>query len=73
MDAEDWLKSVEKKLEIAQCTDHKRCFLWHTSYLELQQIGGRLTVTPTSMLRPSPEMSSRLASGLIMCPAALSN
>jgi hypothetical protein len=22
MDVEDWLKSVEKKLEIAQCTDH---------------------------------------------------
>jgi hypothetical protein len=24
MDAEDWLKSVEKKLEIGQCTDHEK-------------------------------------------------
>jgi hypothetical protein len=24
VDAEDWLKSVEKKLEIAQCTDHEK-------------------------------------------------
>jgi hypothetical protein len=24
MEAEDWLKSIEKKLEIAQCTDQER-------------------------------------------------
>jgi hypothetical protein len=24
MDAEDWLKSVEKKMEIAQCSDHSK-------------------------------------------------
>jgi hypothetical protein len=24
MDAENWLKLVEKKLEIAQCTDHEK-------------------------------------------------
>jgi hypothetical protein len=24
MDAEDWLKGVEKKLVIAQCTDHEK-------------------------------------------------
>jgi hypothetical protein len=24
MDVEDWLKSVEKKLEIAQCSDHEK-------------------------------------------------
>jgi hypothetical protein len=24
MDAKDWLKSVEKKMEIAQCTDHEK-------------------------------------------------
>jgi hypothetical protein len=30
MDAEDWLKSVEKKLEIAQCTDcEKVLFVTH--------------------------------------------
>jgi hypothetical protein len=26
MDAEDWLKGVEKKLVIAQCTDHEKVF-----------------------------------------------
>jgi hypothetical protein len=24
MDAKDWLKSVEKKLEIAQCSNHEK-------------------------------------------------
>jgi hypothetical protein len=24
MEAEDWMKSIEKKLEIAQCTDQER-------------------------------------------------
>jgi hypothetical protein len=24
MEAEDWLKSIEKKLEIAQCNDHEK-------------------------------------------------
>jgi hypothetical protein len=27
MDAEDWLKEVEKKLVIAQCTDHERVLI----------------------------------------------
>jgi hypothetical protein len=27
MDAEDWLKSIEKKLEIAQCSDRERVLL----------------------------------------------
>jgi hypothetical protein len=30
MDVEDWLKSVEKKLEIAQCSDHEKVlFMMH--------------------------------------------
>jgi hypothetical protein len=24
MDVEDWLKSIEKKLEIAQCSNHEK-------------------------------------------------
>jgi hypothetical protein len=33
MDAEDWLKGVEKKLVIAQCTDHEKVlFVVHQLY-----------------------------------------
>jgi hypothetical protein len=33
MDAEDWLKGVEKKLVIAQCTDHEKVhFTAHQLY-----------------------------------------
>jgi hypothetical protein len=38
MEAEDWLKGVEKKLVIAQCTDHEKvlCYapaLWYDNKL----------------------------------------
>jgi hypothetical protein len=38
MEAEDWLKGVEKKLVIAQCTDHEKVLLprpslWYGSKL----------------------------------------
>jgi hypothetical protein len=70
MDAKDWLKLVEKKLEIASVSTMKRFFSQHTSYLEPQQTGGRLTTTPTPMSRLSPGMSSRLILELTMCPTA---
>jgi hypothetical protein len=70
MEAEDWLKGVEKKLVIAQCTDHEKVFLPHTSSLVWQRIGGRLTVTPMLMSTPSCGMSSRLISVTTMYPVA---
>jgi hypothetical protein len=70
MEAEDWLKGVEKKLMIAQCTDREKVFLPRTSSLVWQQIGGRRTVTPMQMSTPSFETSSRLISVITMYPAA---
>jgi hypothetical protein len=70
MDVEDWLKGVEKKLVIAQCTDrekgHSRCTptLWHNSQL----VGDVLQYSCVST--PSPGMSSRLISAPTMCVVA---
>jgi hypothetical protein len=33
MEIEDWLKGIEKKLVIAQCTYHKKVLLQHASYM----------------------------------------
>jgi hypothetical protein len=70
MEAEDWLKGVEKKPVIAQCTDHKKVLFAATSSLVWQQIGGRRTVTPIQMSTPSRGMSSRLISITTMYPMA---
>jgi hypothetical protein len=45
MEAEGWLNSIEKKLEIAQCNG--KYFLQRVNYLEPLLIGGRRTVTLT--------------------------
>jgi hypothetical protein len=34
MDVEDWLKGVEKKLVIAQCTDHEKVLFCRTPFQE---------------------------------------
>jgi hypothetical protein len=70
MDAEDWLKGVEKKLVIAQCTDHEKSFLLHTNSMGQQPTGGRRTATLMQTSTPSPGMSSRLVSALTMCHVA---
>jgi hypothetical protein len=73
MDAEDWLKLVEKKLEIAQCFDREKVmFIAHQLFGTAADCG-RLTTTLTPMLRLSPRISSRLTSGLTTCPAAPSS
>jgi hypothetical protein len=70
MDAEDWLKGVEKKLVIAQCTDHRRSFSLHTNFMGQQPTGGRRNVTPMQTSTPSPGTSSRLVSAPTMCLVA---
>jgi hypothetical protein len=58
MEAKDWLKGVEKKLVIAQCTDHEKVlFATHQLY-ERQPTGGRRTETPMRTSTPSCGMSS---------------
>jgi hypothetical protein len=68
MDAEDWLKSIEKKLDIAQCSDREKVL-----FAGQPQTGGRPTTTPTQTLRLSIGMSSRLVSELTMYPTTLSS
>jgi hypothetical protein len=70
IEAEDWLKGVEKKLVIASARIARRFFLSHTSSLVRQQIGGRHTVAPMQMSTPSRGMSSRLVYVTTMYPAA---
>jgi hypothetical protein len=41
MEAEEWLKGVDKKLVIAQCMDHEKA-----PALERQPVSGRHTATP---------------------------
>jgi hypothetical protein len=70
MDAEDWLKGVEKKLMIAQCTDREKVlFAAHQLYGTAANCGRR-TATPTQTSTPSPGTSSRLVSAPTMCLVA---
>jgi hypothetical protein len=70
MDIEDWLKGVEKKLVITQCTDHEKVlFAAHQLYGTTSNCGRR-TAIPMRTLTPSPGMSSRLVSALTMCLVA---
>jgi hypothetical protein len=46
MEAEDWLKGVEKKLVIAQCTDHEKVLLLRISSMGQQPTGGKHTAIP---------------------------
>jgi hypothetical protein len=70
MDAEDWLKGVEKKLVIAQYTDHENVLLLRTNSMGQQPTGGRRTAIPMWTSTPSYGMSSRLVSALTMCLVA---
>jgi hypothetical protein len=52
MDAEDWLKSVEKKLEIAQCSDREKVlFMAH-------QLFGTVTDWWETYCNPHPNIEA---------------
>jgi hypothetical protein len=70
MDAEDWLKGVEKKLMIAQCTDHEKVLFAVHQLLVQQLTGGRRFAIPMQTSTPSPGTSSRLVSAPTTCPVA---
>jgi hypothetical protein len=72
-EAEDWLKGVDKKLVIAQCTDREKVLFtshqlfgtttnWWETYCNTQ--------TPMQMSTPSRGTSSRLISVTTMYPTA---
>jgi hypothetical protein len=68
MEAKDWLKSIEKNLEIAQCTDREKYFTQCINYLEPLLIGGRHIATLIRTVVLSPGMSSKLDSEVITYP-----
>jgi hypothetical protein len=70
MEAEDWLKGVEKKLVIAQCMDREKVLFAVHQLFGTATTCGILTATPMLMSTPSRGMSSRLASVTTMCPVA---
>jgi len=65
LEAEDWLKAVEKMLTVTQCTDREKV-LYASGQLQGQrQLGGMLMSLPMLLLMLSLDRSSPPASGLI--------
>jgi hypothetical protein len=62
MKAKDWLKGVEKKLVIAQCTDHENVLFAVHQLFGMAANWWGLTITPMQMSTPSRGTSSRLIS-----------
>jgi hypothetical protein len=48
MDADDWLKSVEKKLQVVRCNNREKVLLASHQFLVPQATGGMLTWKPMS-------------------------
>jgi hypothetical protein len=70
MEAEDWLNGVEKKLVIAQCTDHEKVLFATHQLFGTAPNCGRRTVAPMQMSTPARGTSSRLISITAMYPVA---
>jgi hypothetical protein len=68
MDADDWLKSVEKKLKVVLCNNREMVLLASHQLLVLQPTGGMLMWRPMRNLRASTGWSSEPLSVLIMFP-----
>ena len=67
MEADDWLRAVEKQLNIAQCNDRRRCCMLLVNSREQLRIGGILSSMDAPMtLLLSPSGNSRTISGLII-------
>jgi hypothetical protein len=73
LDAEDRMKSVEKMLDIAQCIDHEKVhFVAHQLFGTATDWWETYRDTHTNV-EAITWNESRLPSGHITCPAALSN
>jgi hypothetical protein len=63
MDADDWLKSIKKKLQVVQCNNREKVQCNNrVNFLVLQPTGGILTWKPMRNLRASTGRSSELLS-----------
>jgi hypothetical protein len=68
MDAVDWLKFVEKKLQVVQSNNHEKVLLASHQLLVLQPTGGMLMWKPMRNLRASTSQNSKLLSMHVMFP-----
>jgi len=67
LEADDWLKAVEKQLNIAQCSDLEKCCTPRASCKDLLRSGGSLiNMDARTMLRQSPGRSLLKGSGPII-------
>jgi hypothetical protein len=67
MDADDWLKTIEKKLKVVQCNNREKVLFASHQLEGPQQIGGMLTLKLMKNLKASTGRNSRTVSDLIMC------
>ena len=61
LEADDWLRDIERKLIIAQCSDHEKVPYAPTTSLEQLQHGGRTSYTCIPVNITSPGRSLRKA------------
>jgi hypothetical protein len=66
MDANDWLKTIEKKLQVVQCNNREKVLFASHQLIGPQQIGGTLMSRPMKSLKASIGRNSRIVSVLIM-------
>jgi hypothetical protein len=66
MDADDWLKTIEKKLQVVQCNNREKVLFASTSWWVTLQIGGTLMLKLMKNPKASIGRNSKIVSILIM-------
>jgi hypothetical protein len=68
MDAEDWLRTVERELHTAQCNDREKVLYGPRQLRGAQHnLGGSLTLPPMPTLKPLPRRNSGTTSVATTC------
>jgi hypothetical protein len=73
MDVDDWIKYVEKKLQVVQCNNYGKLLLASHQLLVVQPTGGMFTCKPIRNLRATIGRNSEQLSMQIMFPKELSS
>jgi hypothetical protein len=68
LNANDWLQSIEKKLQVVQCGNHEKVLVGSHQLSGLQPTSGMLMWKPMRNLRASTGQNSELLSVHIMFP-----
>jgi hypothetical protein len=67
MDAEYWLRIVERELHTTQCNDREKVLYGPRLLRGATQSSGSPTLPPMQTLKPSPRRSSETTSVVTMC------